>query len=246
MMATMMTTYVTHYYERHQMIISSLHRFTDTFSLVCLTTIKISACSKRNKLKINVVRIRKNTQSFDLNDNLFYFFSYRIKTQLEKYIQQLHPYSTFPYITFIHGGFFYQNFVTFFVLGSTNLEFRYPLLAHARIPFYDVHDTGKVVRECFRHPEKWGDRQTVPIVAEQVTMEEICTTIREVTGKDVHFVPLSYDAALLKLHRETVNNLRWHNDIGRIDERRAEKTKEICPQMKTFPDWLQEIQWLME
>jgi uncharacterized protein YbjT (DUF2867 family) len=143
-------------------------------------------------------------------------------------------------------GFYYQNFTTFFVPDPTKLEFRYPLLVHARIPLYDVRDTGKVVRECFRHPEQWGDGQTVPIVAEQLTMEEICATIREVTGKDVHFVPLSYETALLKLHRETVNNLRWYNDIGSLDERQAEKTREICPQMNTFADWLREIQWLME
>ncbi len=54
------------------------------------------------------------------------------------------------------------------------------------------------------------------------------------------------EEALFKLHRETVNNLRWHSDIGRIDERQAEKTKEIWHQMKTFADWIREIQWLME
>ncbi len=165
---------------------------------------------------------------------------------METYIQQLHPHSRFAYVTFIHAGFFYQNFITFFVFGSANLEFRYPLLLHARIPLYDVRDTGKVVRECFRHPEKWGDGRIVPIVAEQLTMEQICATIREVTGKDVHLVPLPYDQALLKLHRETVKNLRWHNDIGSIDEQRAEKTKEIWPQMNTFAGWLRENQWLME
>lgn len=143
-------------------------------------------------------------------------------------------------------GFYYQNFITFFVPESMNLEFRYPLLTHARIPLYDVRDTGKVVRECFRDPEKLGNGQTVPIVAEQLTMDEICATIREVTGKDIHFVALSYGEALLKLHRETVNNLRWYNDIGSIDERQTDKTNEIWPKMKTFGDWLRETQWLME
>ncbi|CAF1080898.1 unnamed protein product [Rotaria sordida] len=139
-----------------------------------------------------------------------------------------------------------QNFITFFVSYTENLEFRYPVLSHARIPFYDIHDTGKVVCECFQHPDRWGHRQTVPIVAEQLTMEEICATIREVSGKDIHFVPLSYDEALLKLHRETVNNLRWYNDFGSIDERQTEKTKEIYPKMKTFAEWVRETQWLME
>ncbi|CAF2697466.1 unnamed protein product [Rotaria sp. Silwood2] len=114
------------------------------------------------------------------------------------------------------------------------------------IPFYDVHDTGKVVRECFQHPERWGHGQTVPIAAEQLTMEEICATIREVSGKDIRFVPLSCNEALVKLHRETVDNLRWYNDFGSIDERQAEKTKEIYGKMKTFAEWVRETQWLME
>ncbi|CAF1043282.1 unnamed protein product [Rotaria sordida] len=168
------------------------------------------------------------------------------KTEMENYIRQLPPDSTFVHVTFIHVGFYYQNFITFFVSYTENLEFRYPVLSHARIPFYDIHDTGKVVCECFQHPDRWGHRQTVPIVAEQLTMEEICATIREVSGKDIHFVPLSYDEALLKLHRETVNNLRWYNDFGSIDERQTEKTKEIYPKMKTFAEWVRETQWLME
>lgn len=154
--------------------------------------------------------------------------------------------STFPYVTFIHMGFYYQNFTTFFVLDAANLEFRYPVFSHARIPLYDVRDTGKIVRECFRHPERWGNGHIVPSVAEQLTMEEICTTIREVTGKNVQFSPLSYEEALRKLHRETVNNLRWYNDIGSIDEQQVKKTREVCHQMITFADWLKEIQWLLE
>jgi hypothetical protein len=178
--------------------------------------------------------------------SLFDFLLSRGNTQMENYIRRLPRDSTFPYVTYIHMGFYYQNFITFFVLDPTNLEFRYPRLSHARIPFYDVRDTGKIVRECFRQPQIWGGEQIVPIVAEQLTMDEICTTIREVTGKDVRFVPLSYEEALHKLHRETVNNLRWYNDIGSIDGRQAEKTREIWPKMKTFAEWIREIQWLMD
>jgi hypothetical protein len=170
----------------------------------------------------------------------------RTRTQMEIYVRQLPRDSTFPHATFIHIGFYYQNFATFFVPDPANLEFRYPILSHARIPLYDVNDTGKIVRECFRHPDQWGGGQIVPIVAEQLTMDEICTTIQQVTGKDIHFVPLSYKDSLLKLHRETVNNLRWYNDIGSIDGQQTEKTKKIWPQMRTFADWVRETQWLME
>ncbi|CAM4841177.1 unnamed protein product [Rotaria magnacalcarata] len=168
------------------------------------------------------------------------------KTQLENYIRRLPSDSTFVHVTFIHAGFYYQNFITFFVPYTENIEFRYPILSYGRIPIYDVRDTGKIVRVCFEHPERWGHRQTVPIVAEQLTMEEICKTIREVSEQDIQFIPLSYDEALVKLHRETVNNLRWYNEFGSTDERQAEKTKEIYPKIKTFVEWVRETQWLME
>ncbi|UJR19782.1 hypothetical protein I4U23_022916 [Adineta vaga] len=168
------------------------------------------------------------------------------QTQIENYIRRLSPDATFPHVTFIHMGFYYQNFITFFVFEAENLEFRYPLLSPARIPLYDVRDTGKIVYECFRQPEKWGNGQTVPIVAEQLTIEEMCARIRDMTEKDVQFIPLPFEEALLKLHRETVNNMRWYNDIGSTDGQQAEKTKEIYPNMKTFIEWLREIQWLME
>ncbi|CAF0863227.1 unnamed protein product [Adineta steineri] len=168
------------------------------------------------------------------------------KTQIENYIRQLPTDNTFTHTTFVHVGFYYQNFATFFVPNVANLQFRYPILPHARIPFYDVRDTGKIVRECFQYPDRWGNAQIVPIVAEQLTMKRICTTIQQVTGKHVNFVPLSYEDALLKLHQETINNLRWYNDIGSNDEYQVEKTKEIWSKMRTFADWLRETRWLME
>ena len=165
---------------------------------------------------------------------------------MERSVEQLQPDSSFPHVTFIHAGFSYQSLLTFFVLGTAKLEFRYPILPNTRSPFYDIRDTGKVVCECFRHPEKWGGGHTVPIVAEELSMEQIFSTIRDVTDKDVHFVPLPYDEALLKLHRETVNNLRWHNEVGSFDKRQMEKTKEIWPHMKKFADLLRETRWFME
>jgi hypothetical protein len=202
--------------------------------------------SRKSLTKYKLMYGRKENAYLGYSEHFISSISYSIKTEMEKYIQQLQPNSNFAHITFIHGSFFYQNFITFFAFGLANLEFRYPLLSNARIPLYDVRDTGKVVRECFRQPTKWGDGQIVPIVAEQLTMEQICATIRDVTGKDVHFVPLSYDEALLRLHRETVKNLRWYNDIGSIDGQQAEETKKIWSQMNTFAGWLRENQWLME
>lgn len=177
---------------------------------------------------------------------IFDLLSHSNRTEIEDYIRRLSPDMTPPYVTFIHMGFYYQNFTTFFVPDPTKLEFRYPILMNGRIPFYDVRDTGKVVRECFRCPDRCGHRQIIPIVAEQLTMEEICTKIREVTDREINFIPLAYEEALLRLHPETVNYLRWYNEIGSIDQQQAEKTHQIWPKMIMFADWLRENRWLME
>ena len=84
------------------------------------------------------------------------------------------------------------------------------------------------------------------VVVEQLTMEEICTTIRNVTRRDVDFVLLMHDEALLRLHRETVQYLRWYHHIGSQDEEQAERTRAIYPKLNTFIAWIQENQWIME
>lgn len=149
-------------------------------------------------------------------------------------------------MTFIRVGFYYQSLLTFFVPNAATPEFRYPGFLSAQIPFYDVHDTGKVVRECFLHPERFHRKQVIPIVAERLTIEEICTTIQKEIDKDVKFVPLTYDEALRKLHRYIVKVMRWHHDFRSIDGEQAEKTKEIYPNMNTFTIWFREIARSME
>jgi len=171
---------------------------------------------------------------------------HRNETQIERYIRQLSSTSTFPYITLIRIGYYYQNLLTFFVPNSTNIEFRYPFFPNRRIPFYDVRDTGKVVSECFRQPERWSNGPVIPIVAEHLTMEDICTTIQEIANKKVKFTPLPYEEAVRKLHREIITNMRWYSEIGSIDEHQAEKTKEIYPNMRKFADWIQETNRLLE
>lgn len=174
------------------------------------------------------------------------FFFRKEETLMEQYIRQLTVDSPFPHITFIRTGFYYQNFITFFASYTSDVEFRYPSGLDARIPIYDVRDTGKIVRECLRYPEKWGSGQVIPMVTEQLKLSDICSKITEVTGKDVKFVPLSCEEAKTKLHREIVNNLRWHNEIATRNDRLAETTKEICSQLRTFSDWLREAQWLID
>jgi nucleoside-diphosphate-sugar epimerase len=168
-----------------------------------------------------------------------------MKARIESYTRAQQDSSLFRYTTFIHVGFYYQNFLTFFQPNS-DLEFRVSLQPTARLPLYDVRDTGPVVVQCFEHPDRWGQGNIVPIVAQRSTMDEICETIRRITGKkNIRYIPLSYDQCIGQ-SKETLDNMRWYNDYGDVEERHAEKTKEVYNQMKTLEQWIQETRWLMD
>ncbi|CAF1267632.1 unnamed protein product [Adineta ricciae] len=169
---------------------------------------------------------------------------YMMKARIEAYIRSQQNPPLFRYVTFVHVGFYYQNFQTFFQ-PTADLEFRVLLKPHARLPLYDVRDTGIVVAQCFEHPDRWGQGNVVPIVAQRLTMEEICEIIRRVTGNDkVRYTQLT-DEQCAGQAKETLDNLRWYNDYGDFEERHPEKTKEVYDKMKTLEEWIQETKWLM-
>ena len=150
----------------------------------------------------------------------------------------------FPFTTFIYVGFYYQNFRTFFQ-PTADFEFRVLLQSNARLPLYDVCDTGQVVLQCFEHPDLWGQENVVPIVAERLTMDEICAILRRVTGNErIHYTSLTADQCVGQ-SKETIDNMRWYNEYGDVEERHAEKTREVFNKMKTFEEWIQETRYLM-
>ena len=167
-----------------------------------------------------------------------------MKARVEEYIRSQGDSLLFPYLTFVYVGFYYQNFLTFFQ-PTADFEFRVSLQSTARLPLYDVRDTGPVVVQCFEHPDRWGHGNIIPIVTQRSTMEEICQTIQRVTGNEkIRYIPLSYDQCVGQT-KETIDNMRWYNDYGDVEERQAEKTKEVFDKMKTFEEWIRETRWLM-
>jgi nucleoside-diphosphate-sugar epimerase len=167
-----------------------------------------------------------------------------MKARIESYIRSQQDSTCFLYTTFIYVGFYYQNFQTFFQPNS-DMVFRVPLETHARLPLYDVRDTGAVVAHCFAQPNQWGQGTIVPVVAQQLTMEEICQTIRRVTGREnVRYVPLAYEQCSEQA-KESLDNMRWYNEYAHDDQRQAEKTRQVFDRMKTLEEWIQETRWMM-
>jgi len=76
-------------------------------------------------------------------------------------------------------------------------------------------------------------------------MNEICETIRRVTGNEkIRYVPLTYDQCIGQT-KESIDNMKWYNEYGDFEERFPEKTREVYDKMKTLEEWLQETKWLM-
>jgi len=170
---------------------------------------------------------------------------FRMKARVQSYIREQNNPQCFPYITFVYIGFYYQNFETFFQ-PTKDFEFRLPLELTARLPLYDVRDTGNVVAQCFEHPERWGQSNIVPIVAQRLTMNEICETMRRITGNNqIRFIPVTYDQCSDKTE-EFLDNMRWYNEYGNLEDRQEDKTREVYNQMITLEQWLQESKWLKQ
>ena len=59
----------------------------------------------------------------------------------------------------------------------------------------------KIMRKCLRPSEKWTDREIVPVVAKQLTIEDICRIIHEVTDtKHTNSAAVLYQDPLPQLH----------------------------------------------
>ena len=167
--------------------------------------------------------------------------------RLEDYLRHLSFASPFEYLTIIRVGYYYQDLITFFATHTPTWEFRYPQLPAVRIPLYDGRDTGKIIVECFREPEKYANtNEVIPVVSEQLTMEEICSRVEQFARKEVRFVELPYDEALRKLILLRVTTLRWYCLNASADENQAQVTAAICPQMRKFVDWMQEVNQVLE
>lgn len=174
------------------------------------------------------------------------FRSLRYETRIERYLRELRSSSAFAYTTMIQVGYYYQNLISCFVPDTEPSEFRYLQLPHVRIPFYDARDTGKVILECLQDPDKWSNGPVIPVVSEQLTMDDVCSQIQRFSNKEIKFTPLSYDQALRKLNPYVVNSLRWYSVFASADEHQVEKTAEICPRMRKLRDWIEEINRLLQ
>ena len=110
-----------------------------------------------------------------------------------------------------------------------------------------MRDTGNIIVECFREPEKYANAsEVIPVVAEQLTMEEICAQVKQLAKKEIRFVELPYEQALRKLNPCCVKTFLWYCLNASADENQAQVTAAICPNMRKFTDWMQEVNQVLE
>jgi uncharacterized protein YbjT (DUF2867 family) len=169
---------------------------------------------------------------------------YQNKYIVQKYI--VDNCQSIPFVTFLYVGFYYSNFNTWFKPQENEqglFVYNQPLTKTAALPLFDVNDTGAVVTECLLHPEQHGQRSIVPLVSENLPLDQICDTLSEVTGKTVKHIPLSMEEYSIGKPQESVDNMKWYNDFeGKF--RFADQCRQVYPHMKTFKQWLLESKFM--
>jgi len=173
---------------------------------------------------------------------------YAGKYQVEHYVRTHHK-DSFPVQSFVYVGFYFQNVTTFFqptIEADGALVFRQPLYKHTTLPLFDVNDTGNVVAAIFDKPETYNG-ESVPIVAQNLTVTQMCEAITKVKGRAARHEPQDFAEWAKDLSTETADNMRWYNDYAPIHEaRHAEITAKVYPAMATFEAWLAESSWLAQ
>ncbi|AKT38700.1 NmrA/HSCARG family protein [Chondromyces crocatus] len=102
------------------------------------------------------------------------------KARVEAYIRTLPVVSSFIYL-----AYFYSNFVEYYPprLEGDTVVFPIYLPKDFRAPFVDpLTATGPAILEIFSNRDRYAD-QTLPVVGELITPEEMVETFRRVTGK---------------------------------------------------------------
>ncbi|MFN8290371.1 MAG: NmrA/HSCARG family protein [Chitinophagaceae bacterium] len=162
---------------------------------------------------------------------------YDLKAKLETYIRS-RPVPA----SFVHMGFYYENFLSFFPLqkdNSGNYYFGFPQ-GQTKLAAVSVEDTGPVVSYLFGHPAEMMGK-TVMITGADLTCDEYAAIMEKVLGKRIYYTHIpanvykAYDfpgaaelAAMFEVQRLYIP--------GRQKE--LEESLRMNPAMQSFEAWV--------
>ena len=171
------------------------------------------------------------------------------KSQLRDYIKEKHPELK---AIFVGLSFYMQNWQTFFKLTQSDdgaLVFYAPIPAETKLHLVDVEDTGPVVREILKNPDKFVG-QDICICGEAIAFGDLSKVFTRVTGKasvskTVNEAEFRQMLGLMPKagQDDLVEAYKWFEEFGCYGREKDWTTgKQIAP-LNTFEEWLKKTQW---
>ena len=174
---------------------------------------------------------------------------YMTKVEIEKCIRN-ECYPAIPFVTFVYVGFYFSNFSTWFTPqhnSDGSVVFHQPIRSTATLPTYDVRDTGAVVLRCFENPHTLGQLNVVPLVSENLSVNQICQIIAEETGRKASHEPMSWEEFEVGKNQESISNMKFYDEFGDKEASRNEhETRKVYREMNTLRNWIRETKWLSQ
>ncbi|MBU8900291.1 NmrA/HSCARG family protein [Corallococcus sp. M34] len=173
------------------------------------------------------------------------------KAQVEEHIRTLPVASSFIYL-----AYFYTNFVEYYPprMEGDTVVFPMYLPRDFRAPFVDpLTAAGPAVLEIFSHRDRYAG-QTLPVIGELITPQEMVETFQRVTGKKAayasaftreelvhHFPQFAGDEGFL---REAEGMVQYTVEYGYYrKDRDLEWSRRVDPHAATWEEFLRRTGW---
>ena len=171
------------------------------------------------------------------------------KSQLRDYIKEKHPGLK---AIFVEPGFYMQNWQTLFKPSPSadgTLVFSAPVPPETKLHLADIEDTGPVVREILKNPDKFVG-QDICICGEAIAFGDLSKVFTKVTGKASVSKTVNEEefrqmlGLMPKLAQDDlIESYKWFEEFGYYGRDKDWTTgKQIAP-VKTFEEWLKKTQW---
>ena len=141
--------------------------------------------------------------------------------------------------TYLHGSFYYENFLHLFPLqkaDDNNYYFGFPQ-GNTRLSMYSVEDTGGIVAGIFDRPEYIG--HVVGAVATDRTCTEYARIMSETLQKQIHYKHISHSSySVLPEMKDAANMFEVQKLF--IPNRQIQMIEcyGLYPEMQSFEDWM--------
>ena len=163
---------------------------------------------------------------------------FETKNSIEQYIKNIGlPATIFRPVKFMENYYILQVFKG--ILGGKLFD---SIKAGKKHQMITVDDVGAYVAAAFTNPEKYLNK-TIEIAGDELTNEQVASTMTEVLGRRVKFKKLPLIIARVVMDKEMYLMFKWFNEKG--FNVNIEETKRNFPSVNvtTLKNWLVKENW---